>query len=116
MKIEGKLTKVIAKEIGTSKAGKDWSKQSIVVEQNGTYPKSVCVELSGKALEYFEKNPIKVGGSLECEVNVESREYNGRYYTSVNAWKVSNLNNGSAQSEPQSEPQNEPFEKNDLPF
>lgn len=110
MKIEGRLTKVLAKESGTSKAGKDWSKQSIVVEQNGTYPKSVCVELGGKALEYFEKNPIKVGGSLECEVNVESREYNGRYYTSVNAWKVSNLSGSTVES-------NDPFAPtNDLPF
>ncbi len=114
MKIEGKLKLILTKESGTSKSGKDWSKQSIVVEQSGTYPKIVAVELGGKALEYFEKNPISIGSLIDCEVNVESREYNGKFYTSVQAWKISTLQNNNVQKSNQT---NEHIvESDDLPF
>lgn len=70
---------------GTSKAGKDWQKQQIIIADNSntTYPKSIAVNLLGSNVA-----TCRVGDSVVLDVNIESREYNSRWYTDVTAYKV----------------------------
>lgn len=99
MQIKGKVSKILTLETGVSKAGKQWSKQSFVIDfKSGDYDKILCIDItSPKTLEFFEKN-VRVGDEVFCEINVDSREYNGRYYTGVSAWKVEKTAVGSAAS------------------
>jgi len=68
---------------GTSSQGKEWTKDIIVVQTEGQYPKKVAVtNLNGKI-----QTP-QIGENVTISVNIESREYNGTFYTDVQAWKV----------------------------
>jgi hypothetical protein len=84
MQLTAKLVQVLPLQKGTGKNG-EWKKQDIIVETDGQYPKKVCVSIWG---DKINDNQLKVGNSLNISFDVESREYNGRWYTDVKAWKV----------------------------
>ena len=86
MEIQGVLKQILKTESGTSKSGKDWQKQTIIVETADAYPKQIAVEVSEKALSRLQD--YSIGQTITCSINIESREYNGRWFTSVKAWKI----------------------------
>jgi hypothetical protein len=86
MQVQGKLTQVLPIEGGTSKAGKDWKQQTIIVEVGDQYPKKVAIDIPEKVMDRLKD--YSVGMTITCEVNIESREYNGRWYTAIKAWKI----------------------------
>ncbi len=69
-----------------------WRKQNIIIETDDRYPKQVCITLWGNVLD--ELNP-EVGSMLSGEVELSSREFNGKWYTDVRLWRV---NKGEQQS------------------
>lgn len=95
MELKGKLTAKLAEQRGTSKAGKDWVKQDFVIETNDKFPKSVCIGVMGEDKIKLLSN-VAIGEDLTCSINIESREYNGKYYTSVSAWKIDLVGRGQA--------------------
>jgi len=102
-------------QTGTGKNGQ-WKKQDIIVETEGQYPKKVCVSIWG---DKINENNLKTGNMLNISFDVESREYNGRWYTDVKAWKVEPAVAGQASSGPIDEPHFEEGameSKDDLPF
>ncbi len=72
--------------VDESKSGKTWQKQTIVIETTDAYPKQIAVEVSEKALSRLQD--YSIGQTITCSINIESREYNGRWFTSVKAWKI----------------------------
>lgn len=84
MEIKGRVIQSLGVQKGTSKAGKEWSKASVIVETDGQYPKKVALD-NMKNAEEFGKLPVGSAGIFHIEV--ESREFNGRWYTNVNCWK-----------------------------
>ena len=86
MEIQGVLKQILKTESGTSKSGKDWQKQTIIIETADAYPKQIAVEVSEKALSRLQD--YSEGMTITCSINMESREYNGRWFTSVKAWKI----------------------------
>ena len=86
MEIKGKVVHKLDMEKGTSKAGKDWQKQVFVIETDGQYPKQVAITAFGKSSEYSEK--LKQGDMVTVSLDIESREYNGKWFTNVNCWKI----------------------------
>jgi hypothetical protein len=84
MQLTGKLVQVLPAQTGQSKNG-EWRKQEIVLETDGQYPKKVCVSVWGDRLQNIRLEP---GDVLTVDFDLESREYNGRWYTDVKAWKV----------------------------
>ncbi len=88
LKVKGKITKVLDVESGTSKAGKDWKKLQFVVDTGDQFNPEVCFQLFGdEKVENFNKDN-KVGQEVEVSFNVSSREFNGKYYHNLDAWKV----------------------------
>ena len=84
MQLIAKLIQILPLQSGMGKNG-EWKKQDVVVETDGQYPKKVCISIWGdKASEAV----LQVGNILDISFDVESREYNGRWYTDVKAWKV----------------------------
>jgi hypothetical protein len=86
MEIQGVLKQILKTESGTSKSGKDWQKQTIIIETADAYPKQIAVEVSEKALSRLQD--YSIGQTITCSINIESREYNGRWFTAVRAWKI----------------------------
>lgn len=95
MEIEGTVVKVLPPVKGTSARG-EWTKQEVIFEQPGEFGRKVCVSFWGdKALDAAA---LKEGESISVSVNVESREFNGRWYTEIRAWKMSRGMNAAAQA------------------
>lgn len=84
MELTAKLIQVLPLQSGISKNG-EWKKQDIVVETDGQYPKKVCISIWG---DKASEATLQVGNILNISFDVESREYNGRWYTDVKAWRV----------------------------
>ena len=86
MELIGKIVQVLPLQSGTSKAGNPWQKQEYILETLGTqYPRKVCFNLFGDNVNKF---PLQVGQEVTVSIDVESREFNGRWYTDVRAWNV----------------------------
>lgn len=85
LNISGIVLNILPLQSGTSKAGNQWQKQDFILETGGQYPRKVCVCLFGDNVDKF---PLAVGQSVTASVDIESREFNGRWYTDVRAWNV----------------------------
>lgn len=86
MEITGKLIQKLPVQSGVSNSGNNWSKAEFVIETVEQYPKKVCANLWGeraKALDQFQ-----LGSLITVSFDLESREYNGRWYTDVKAWRI----------------------------
>ena len=87
MEITGKIIAALEKKSGVAKAsGNAWVAQEYVLETQGTYPKRVCFEVFGE--ERIKEFDIKVMDTLTVSFEIDAREYNGRWYNSMRAWKV----------------------------
>ena len=84
MNISGKVVLVLPIQTGTSKAGNQWKKQDFILETGGQYPRKVCISLFG---DNVAKIP-QVGQDVMVSVDIDSREFNGRWYTEIKAWNV----------------------------
>ena len=89
MEIKGIITKKLEVETGISKAGKSWQKQSFVVDTGAEYNPEVCFQAFGDKAEMLNK--FEEGQEVSVAFNVSSREYNGKYYHNIDAWKIEPL-------------------------
>lgn len=88
MELIGKIIQILPLQEGVSKAGNPWKKQEYILETLGTqYPRKVCFNLFGDNVDKF---PMQVGQDVTVSIDIESREFNGRWYTDVRAWNVLN--------------------------
>jgi hypothetical protein len=88
MKVTGVITKVLDLQTGTAKDGSEWKKQGFLVQTKEQYNNLYCFELFGaeKVDNFLKYN--KVNDSVDVEFNVQCNEWQGKYYTSLQAWKV----------------------------
>jgi hypothetical protein len=100
MELTGKIIQLLEEKSGESAKG-PWRKQEYIIETNGQYPKKVCFMAWSDKIDEFA---IKEGDTVTVSIDLESREYNGRWYTDVKAWKVSR-GNSSADDIPFSSPE-----------
>lgn len=84
MQFTARLVQVLPLQSGTGRNG-EWKKQDIIVETEGQYPKKVCVSMWG---DKINESVLQVNNLLDISFEVESREYNGRWYTDVRAWRI----------------------------
>jgi len=119
MEITGRIIEILPAQTGTSQKG-EWKKQSFILETNDQFPKKVCIET------WNDKIPISVDPSKTVKVyfDIESREFNGKWYTNVKAWKMDIAGNTNSQpdnfpppSGSYTEPSTPDYEPDsDLPF
>ena len=84
MQLTAKLIDILPVQTGEGKNG-TWKKQTIILETADNYPKKICVLIWG---DKASENVLHIGNMLTVSFDIESREYNGRWYTDVKAWKV----------------------------
>jgi len=84
LKITGTVQQVLDEQSGEGRNG-PWRKQEFILETEGNYPKSVCLVVWGDNIDQFG---IQMGERVTASIDIQSREYNGRWYTDVKAWKV----------------------------
>lgn len=84
MEIKGKIVSILEMQTGEGKNG-SWKKQEYILETGGDYPKKVCIAVWGDKVDTFA---IKEGETVIASIEVESREFNSKWYTNVQAWRV----------------------------
>ena len=88
LQVTGKITKFLNKQTGTSKKGKDWVKQSFILDNNEKYNNIFCFEVFGEENVTKLEKYNKVGDTVTVDFNVSTNEYQGKYYVSLSAWRV----------------------------
>jgi hypothetical protein len=84
MEISSKIIQILPLQTGVSKNGQ-WRKQDIIVETDDQYPKKICISIWG---DKINEKQLVVGNILAISFDLESREYNGKWYTDVKATKI----------------------------
>jgi hypothetical protein len=84
MEIKGKIVSILPLATGTSAKGA-WKKQEYILQTTEQYPKKICFVVWGEKIDEYA---IKENDAVEVSIDIESREFNGRWYTDVKAWKV----------------------------
>jgi len=114
MELKGKVLQLLPLQSGMGKKG-PWKKQEFILETQSQYPKKVCLSIWGDKVDQYN---VQDGDDLTVSVDLESREYNGRWYTEARAWKIDKSSGGSSEAPfPSDEPfsiGNEPTD--DIPF
>lgn len=97
MEITGKLFAVLPVQTGEGRNG-TWEKQDFVIETEAKYPKKIAFTLMGDKMALIEnRNP---GDNLNVKFDIESREYNGKYYHNITAFSVSSVKEPVAEAAP----------------
>ena len=96
LELEGRIIRKLNVQTGVSARG-NWSKQEFIVEyQEGSFPTQACFNVWGedkvKDMERFQ-----IGDQVKVSLNTNSREYNGRWYTDLRAWRIE-ASSGQAQA------------------
>jgi hypothetical protein len=118
MEISGKIIAVLPMATGEGKNGV-WRSQDYVLETMEQYPKKICFNLFGDKIDQY---PLALNDEVTVSFDIDSREYNGRWYTNIRAWKVEKKSNNTGQNAPFDTPpppsfDDAPFDEgNDLPF
>jgi hypothetical protein len=85
LKLEGTVVQLLDAQQGEGANGA-WKKQEFIIETSGKYPKKISIigfqDMADKV------SNLKNGDNVEVSVNIESREYNSRWYTDIKAWKI----------------------------
>ena len=84
MELKGKILKLLPLQTGTGKNG-EWKKQEYIIETDGQIARKVCFNLWGDKISQFD---LRENETVTISFDLESREFNGRWYTDVKAWKV----------------------------
>ena len=111
MELKGQITKVFEEQNGTSRAGVAWRKQEYLLKTYGNYPKDVYFYVFGG--DRIDANRAQVDDKVIVSFDVESREFGGRWYTDVSAWRIVK-DEQAGQEEPQ--PVEQPTPEDGMPF
>lgn len=105
MEITGKIIAVLPERGGISqRTGSEWKVQEYVLETQEQYPRKMCFDVFGA--DKIAQFAIKIGDHLTVSFDIDAREYQGRWYNSIRAWKVERV----ADQQPAAAP------VNDAPF
>lgn len=85
MEIVGKIIVALPEVTGTSKAGKPWKKREYVLETQDNYPSKVFFNFFGDKADQY---PLTVGQVIRLYFDINSREFNERWYTDISGWKA----------------------------
>ena len=83
MQFKARVIDRLPMQSGTSRSGNDWSKATLIVETITQYPKKVAISNMKRAAEF---NSLPNGTVATFDVEMESREFNSRWYTDVTCW------------------------------
>ena len=108
MEIKGTVIQILEIETGQGKK-EPWQKQCVILETPGQYRKKVAVHFWGAQVDTI----TRINHDVTVHVNPESREFNGKWYTELRAWKVEQGSGGVVSRKPES---STPTNKDDMPF
>ncbi len=85
LEIKGTVVQLLPIQSGQGSGDRSWRKQDFVLDIPSNYKRQVCISLWGDNIESYK---LAVGEEVTASIDIESREYNGKWYTNVKAWKI----------------------------
>ena len=98
MELAGKVIAVLEPRGGVSKTGNEWKVQEYVIETHDQYPRRMCFDVFGA--DKIQQFNIQMGEELNVSFDIDAREWNGRWFNSIRAWKVDRVPVGGCQPVP----------------
>ncbi len=96
MEIKGTIIQALPEVSGVSRSGNNWKKREYVLENTeGSFPRKVAFTCFGDNADRIQ---LKVGDKVNMFFDIESREFNGRWYTDIRCWRCDIENTGAATS------------------
>jgi hypothetical protein len=120
LSVKGRINQILKPENGVSKGGKEWNKREFVIDTEEQFPRKVCFTLFGDKTSLIDS--MSVGETVEVSFNLESREYNGKWFHNINAWKIDKPSAGNVPDGPPEysindiPPEPDEYTAADLPF
>lgn len=102
MELAGKVIAVLEPRGGVSKNGNEWKVQEYVIETHDQYPRRMCFDVFGA--DKIQQFNIQVGEELNVFFDIDAREWQGRWFNSIRAWKVERVNADAQQMPPMDTP------------
>ena len=104
MEVVGKIIQVLPAQEGVGRNGNPWKVQPYVLETLDQYPRKVHFEVFGE--DRIKQNPCELDQLVTVSFDIESREFNGRWYTSIRAWKIQqgDMTQAAAGAQPAAQP------------
>ncbi len=100
MEITGKVVRLGGLTEGTSARG-PWRKQDLIIETDEQYPKTVCLTCWTNQIDEIQK--MTPGQLIKAQIDISSREFNGKWYTDVRVWRFDPVT-AAAPGQPEQQP------------
>lgn len=95
LNVTGRVLQILPLQQGTSKAGKPWKSQMFVLDTGGQYPKKIPIKLFGDSVDKF---PLQVGQEVTASLDLDGREWEGKWFAEIKAWNIVYAGAQSAQT------------------
>ena len=100
MEITGKVVRLGGLTEGTSAKG-PWRKQDLIIETDEQYPKTVCLTCWTNQINEIQS--MVPGQLIKAQIDISSREFNGKWNTDVRVWRFDPIN-AAAPGQPAQQP------------
>jgi hypothetical protein len=87
LKVNGTIKAMLEIEKGVSKAGKEWQKRSFIIDTKDMYNPDLCISVFGDE-KVADLSRYEVGQDVEVSINLYSREFSGKWYHNVDAFRI----------------------------
>ena len=81
--INGKICQALTPRTGSSQNGNNWTSQDFVIETEGG--EKICFNIFGE--DRIKESGLRVGVLASVTCKIESREWNGKWFTSIKCQK-----------------------------
>ena len=105
MEITGKVVRLGNLIEGTSARG-PWRKQELIIETEEQYPKTVCLICWTNQIDEIQK--FAPGQTIKAQIEISSREFNGKWYTDVRVWRFDPVGAAPATAAAPAQPAQQP--------
>lgn len=90
MELSGRVIAVLEPRGGVSRNGNEWKVQEYVIETHDQYPRRMCFDVFGA--DKIQQFNIQMGEELNVSFDIDAREWQGRWFNSIRAWRVERVN------------------------
>jgi hypothetical protein len=105
MEIIGKVVRLGTLTEGTSARG-PWRKQELIIETEEQYPRTVCLICWTNQIDEIQK--FAPGQTIKAQIEISSREFNGKWYTDVRVWRFDPVGATAPAAAPGEQPAQQP--------
>jgi len=93
MELAGRVIAVLEARSGLAKTtGNPWMTQDYVIETHEDYPRRMVFNVFGE--EKIKQLNIQLGEEINVFFDINAREYQGRWYNDIRAWRVDRVTPG----------------------